>query len=259
MKTFEDFFSVPVWFYHKLGNSAEPFGNPFDRPWKQVLFRRIFFVFLFVYFLAMVSTGSTVILKCISGNILDILASVCCFIFCINGLLKESFFYRKLENMYKIANELKDMFPSTPKLQEKMKVSEYCRSIYKLFMSFALFANGFIFIWNVMPMFNSIKDYWIYGGRFRRDICYYIWYPWDYQNGSFSLYLLSYSIDVVGGVFAGVTFANIDLILCAVISQICMNFDHISRSMEQYVPTGKFEADYDFIYPFIKLHNKCLR
>lgn len=140
-----------------------------------------------------------------------------------------------------------------------MKVPEYYKNIFNVSLRFGVFANMFVFMWNVMPMINSIKDYFIYGGRFRRDLCYFIWYPWDYENGSFWMYLLSYSIDVIAGVFAGVTFTNIDLILCAVITQICMHFDHISRSMEEYVPTGNLQDDYGFIIPVIKLHRKCLR
>lgn len=259
MKTFEDFFSVPVWFYRRLGNSAEPFGSPFDRPWKQVFFRRIFFTFLFIYFWAMVLTGKTVIGSCINGSILEILASSCCFFFCVNGLLKEGFFYNKLKNMYTLANDLKDIFPNTPELQRQMNVNGYCKKISKFSVSFAAFANGFILLWNVMPIFNSTKDFLIYGGKFRRDLCYYISYPWDHQNGPFGLYLFSYFIDVIAGIFAGVTFANIDLIQSAIITLISMYLDYISKSMEEYVPTGNLRQDYDFIYPFIRLHNKCLR
>lgn len=125
MKTFEDFFTVPVWFYRKLGNSAEPFGYPFNCHWKQVLYRGIFFTFLFLYFVAMVATGYTVVLKCISLNIPDILASTCCLFFCSNGLLKESFFYRKLRNVLGVAAILKDIytqFSNPPNKNESSRI-----------------------------------------------------------------------------------------------------------------------------------------
>lgn len=260
MKAFEDFFSVPIWIYRRLGNSAEPFGPPFNRAWKQVWCKRIYYTFLSCYFVIMVSTGFTIMdMMATDGSILDILTAGSCFLFCVNGVLKESFFYYRLKDMYSLADELKAIFPSTKQIQEKMMVSEYCRKTYNLFMSYVLFSNGCGLLWGVLPAFNSTKDYFIHGGKFRRDLCYYISYPWDYEKGSFWLYLLSYYFDLVGGVFATVTFTNIDLIMCAVINQICMNLDYISRSMEEYVPTGNLQEDYDFIFPFIKLHSKCLK
>lgn len=258
--TYEDFFVVPVWFYRWLGNSAEPFGHPFDRPWKQVLFKKIFFGFLFYYFLIMSSTGYTVYSMIVeTPSTKEMLESICCVFFCISGFLKEFCFYTKLKAMHNLAIELKNMFPKTPELQEKMKTAEYCKKLFNLFLSYALFSNGFIVLWNVTPMFNSTKDYIMYGGKFRRDLCYYIWYPWDHKDSSFFVYLLTYLCDIIGGICAGVTFANIDMILCAVLTQVIMNLDYISRTIEEYVPTGNFKVDSEFMFPFIKLHIKCLK
>lgn len=252
---FDDFFKRTLYFLETCG--SEPYLVNFHRAtWKTVLIK-IYYIVGLIH-LDLLGLGECVIFKMFitdPDKMLIATSMAPCIIFIIGLNYKEYVLYAEQETIYKIFEELREIFPSTLEKQRKYKAHEYCYTMQKVELIFIASCNAFTTTFSFMPIILGCKEIFL-GGEWDRVLPYIVWYPFD-TTQPLSFHVFLYVIQLHAAYLAGVLFMGADLMMCSAISQNCMHLNYISATISNYKPKGD-PKDVVFLGSIAKYHGKIL-
>lgn len=257
MSTFEDFFKIPTRVYRNVGR------DPLDmrvKTLKEKVLSRIQCYIMFAYmFYMFVGLGYTAWKSFhIPESLTIALGALSCFIFGFSALMKEFVFMIQTKTMLSVTAELNTLFPKDFKLQTAYHVKEYHRKVNFLLTCLVTACLGFTMGWAIYPIIKLTVKMLIFGPPVEKEFAFFMDYPYDAFKSNF-IYGVTFLGEIMAALMVGTLFLSVDMILSAIIYNCCMHLDHISRTIENYIPTGDSETDLAFLDPLIKLHIKILK
>lgn len=247
--SFDSFTTVPI----KIGNLGGMVlytDGKSDYFWKTIWFWFSYFVLAEVTFsefiFLLVSFGSY-------KNFLEMTALAPCMGFCLLGLCKMLVIWNNREKLTKLINSLKEIYPNTIEEQEKWNLKIYCNESNTIMYWFAVLNFILIIFFNFMAIFVSIFNF-IKTGVYKKEMPYFLWYPYDVYTDEFMIFEINYAIQAWAGFVAIIGILATDLSFCAIVMQLCMQFDIIAGKLKEFVP-DKSKRDYKFISETVRQHN----
>lgn len=184
-------------------------------------------------------------------NFLEMTALAPCVGLCFMGLAKSATIWGNRSKITHIVRELKEIFPKTKNEQIKWNVKKYLAETNKLILVFVTAYVSAVAAFNFVPFIKSMNVY-IRDGNYPKEFPYFIWYPFDpYSEGWFGI---NYVIQMWAGFTA--TFGSVgpDVLFCSIVTQICLQYDILSKKLLAYVPENSIR-DYQFLNDCVRQHN----
>uniref|UniRef100_T1GPT4 Odorant receptor n=1 Tax=Megaselia scalaris TaxID=36166 RepID=T1GPT4_MEGSC len=187
---------------------------------------------------------------------LEATAMIPCILFIIGMNYKEYLLTDRKKDVYKVMQDLRNLFPESREAQRKYKVHEFCSVMQKVEFVFICCCISFTTVFSSMPFVVGMYKSWYLGEDYQRVLPYVVWYPFDYTK-NLPLYLFLYLFQYQGAYTASVLFVGADLLMCGAISQNCMHLHYIANMIKEYKPKGGIK-DIIFIGDIARYHGKVL-
>lgn len=261
--TFNDFMSLPVFFYHTLG--VDPYESP---SFKKVPSHWLYFVLL----LNQANMNFTFIMEFLyvvlyftnSEHIVEICMTICYLGFILISQLKTVSVFRQKAKLNDLVAELESIFPAAVrKEQDDYRVLYYkkrCRFIFRAFSGlFLLLVVTYSFYIYVRYL---IHTWLLHVPDLEKAMPFFSISPWDWHD-HWSYYIM-YTLQIGGAYTATTGHISADLSIYAVNMQLVMHFDYLSKSLTEFKiksasePNG-FVKDLASLRELILYHNKLLR
>lgn len=132
------------------------------------------------------------------------------------------------QNIWIICDKLKNLFPENHKHQIKFEIKSYINQTNLFLKSYGILFVTLIWVFNLLPIFDSYYHYhvtkiWI------RKLPYDLWYPFNpYVNILYEINYISQILLASNSMVGGIA---VDVLLCALISQICLQFKILKDEM----------------------------
>lgn len=155
-----------------------------------------------------------------------------------------------------IIDELRDLFPKSLAKQKKYKVYEYVKRTNYLIKFFCILYMLLIWMFNLLPIGDS---YLIYRRthEWKRQLPFHFWYPFDvYVTGVFEL---NYLFQIWGGFNAATAGVAVNILFCAIISQICLQLDILQKEMIGLEVGDKSGHDCNKLSRLIQKHERLIQ
>lgn len=255
---FDDFFKRGLIMQKTCG--SEPYVHNFHRAtWKTVLLR-LYYITL-IGQLNILMFGEVVIVKMYITDpeyFLAATAMVPCILFIVGMDYKEYLLRSKEKDVYKVMDDLREIFPDTLEDQIKYNAHDFCVIMQKIELLFIFCCLSFTTVFSSMPIIVGLcRVFFTDDELFGRDLPYAVWYPYDVTK-PLPLYIFSYLCQCIAAHTASVLFVGADLLMCGVIAQSCMHFQRISDLITAYKPKGGVK-DIIFLGDIAKYHGKILK
>ncbi|KAH8291754.1 hypothetical protein KR054_000224, partial [Drosophila jambulina] len=258
----EDFFRLPVIFYHTIG--LDPYDSPSAEERPGILFH-IFFAFhmtnlAFVLAMEIIFVVLSFLNK---ENFVESCMVICYIGFVIGGFLKIFSVLFKKQLMTSLVNTLNTFFPPPQQeVQEQYKVSHYLGRSLRVIKSFSGLYLTLVAVYN---LFN-VTQYTLKSLRHSTDaeqiLPYSPFAPWDYSaNWRFYLTYLSQSM---AGYTATTAHISADLMIFSVTMQVVMHFDRLATALREFQvraatgSDGGADEDLKELSSLIAYHNQIL-
>lgn len=249
----EDFFLVPIFFYNCIGSSVQPFGRP--NSIKKA--KKVFYIFMLNYStLYCLYTAAYVYYAFGEGNFVDGLTACSSFVVGFMSVAKNLNFSYEIRAMTQIKKELEALFPSEED-QKRYKVKDYQSRNHRVFYYYGLSSMISCTSWVLTPIAIGIFNYILTGVPYERNLPFYAHYFYDTKS-NILVYTTTYFLEIISGFVVSILYFGTDMIMCCIVMQLCMHFDYISTTLEDYKPTGVSRSDQEFLLPMIDLHKRCL-
>lgn len=258
---FNDFISIPLKFLYSIG--VIPFhlldANNKYPPNSFRIFPLILFVLSFLN-LGLLVIGEMIFFVKTFGNFVNFIeetALVLCIGFILLSFVKVITISWKKDQMSRLMTNLERLFPKTKDIQCDYKIEKYLHQTMLLTRIYSIVQMGMIWCFNFYPMSETIIGY-VRHRTWKVDFPYYIWYPFNpYAPGFFELNYLS---QMWAAYVAAAAILAADVLLCGVVIQICMHFDHLKQKIIELKPT-KYNRNIEFarLKQYIKTHNEIIR
>lgn len=132
-----------------------------------------------------------------------------------------------------LITELLRIYPVTPTDQREYNVHDYSKRTVRLMTVYTWLQMVMIWLYNLNPLVDTIIGY-TGAGTWKVNLPYIIWYPFDpYPRVWFELNYLS---QIWAAYVASAGMLATDLLLCGMVMEICMHFDHLSRTLLKLRP-----------------------
>lgn len=162
-----------------------------------------------------------------------------------------------------LITELNRIFPITPTDQVAYNANDYSKRTVRIMTVYTWLQMVMIWLFNLNPLVDTIIGY-ISAGTWEMTLPYIIWYPFDpYPRGWFELNFLT---QIWAGYASSAGMLATDLLLCGMVMEICMHFDHLSRTLLSLRPgvsridgNLNFVKDHAILQECIHRHKKILR
>ncbi|KAL5286421.1 GPROR8.2 family protein [Megaselia abdita] len=254
---FEEFFKIPTRIYRNIGR--DPLNMSVRTLKEKVLLTlQCYIMFAYFSYLFIGQAWNAWDNFHSRDTLLIAFGAASCDGFCVAALLKEIVFAIQNKTMLSVTAELKNLFPKDLKMQEAYKALEYRKKTTFLLTSLVCACLGFTMGWAVYPIIKPTIKLAIFGPPFEKEFAFYIKYPYDQYGSNFNFIITTLG-ELIGGIMSGTLFLSVDLILSAIIYNCCMHMDYISRTIENYIPTGDDVIDLGVLDPLIKLHINILK
>nr|AOE48078.1 putative odorant receptor OR12 [Scaeva pyrastri] len=155
-----------------------------------------------------------------------------------------------------ILREFELIYPKTMELQRDYQIEKFYRllkPIMKLYAGLCLM-NTFYYLF--FPLVKSVSACLLFGVKFDFPLPLFIWYPYD-PKGNWTLYLLTYGMQLYGSLLTAVGYLTADLFLVSSVEQLCIHFNYVSLRFEQFEPSSD-ENNHRYLARIVKHHIKCL-
>lgn len=163
-----------------------------------------------------------------SKNFIKIIESIVYTGFAVLSVSKVLIFFVNRNSASFIIKELQSLFPKTFVTQEKYKVREYIQHTNYLIRFFSVLYMLLIWMFNLLPIGDSVLTY-IHTGVWKRQLPYHFWYPFDKHQLEF--YIVTFIFEIWGAFNAASAAVAVNILFCAIISQICMQFTILQREL----------------------------
>lgn len=265
----KNFTAIPLIFFNTLG--VQPFQvlDANNRP----LTGRSFTTFLawilfFVGYTNMVLLvlGEIVYFLLTFGqfnNFVELTEVMLCIGFILLSIVKVATVIGQRQKTNLLISELSRIFPITLSDQSAYNTEDYTKRTVRMMTVYTWLQMMMIWLFNLTPLVDTIIGY-ISAGTWEMNLPYIIWYPFDpYPRGWFEVNFVS---QIWAGYGSSAGMLATDLLLCGMVMEICMHFDHLSRTLNGLRP-GVAQTDSDRIsrkddavlHECIQRHKKILR
>lgn len=260
--TFNDFMSLPLFFYHTVG--VDPYESTGS---KTVPSRWLYLNFL----LHVTNMGFNFFFECAfvllyykdSESIVDVCMTICYIGFVSVSQLKTFSVWRQKAKLTALIREMESMFPlPTREEQDKYQADFYLRRC-------RFFLRGFSGLYLLLVVTYSfyiyvryaIQHWLLHSVEAEKAMPYFSLSPWNWHD-HWSYYLM-YLLQVWGAYTATTGHISADILIYAVNMQIVMHFDYLSKALEEFrIQTGQvaqgYAKDLKLLQDLISYHNKLL-
>lgn len=160
------------------------------------------------------------------------------------------------EHMNSLLTDLQALYPTTYEEQQSYRVKKYYLQSRRVMRMYAHIQMFMIWCFNLFPFAETLMLY-ASDGVWEVVFPYLIWYPFNpYPRGIFEfLYASQFWAAYVSA--AGIL--AVDMLLCGIVTQICMQFDDLKRKFLNLTPTGRFHEDMPLLKSYIQKHSEIIR
>ncbi|XP_062120799.1 odorant receptor 67a [Drosophila sulfurigaster albostrigata] len=262
--TFNDFMSLPLFFYHTIG------VDPYESTSSNYVQSR----WLYVNFMVHVTNmGFNFVMECMfvvlyykdTESIVDVCMTICYVGFVLVSQLKTISVWRQKSKLNALVREMESIFPSPNRVeQQKYRVDYYLRRC-------RFFLRGFSGLYLVLVVTYSfyiyvkylIQHWLMQSTEVEKAMPYFSISPWDWHN-NWSYYLM-YLLQVLGAYTATTGHISADILIYAVNMQLVMHFDYLSNELAEFKNdaamlhgTKSYAKDLKLLQDLISYHNKLL-
>lgn len=179
------------------------------------------------------------------------------------GILKSYFFIRNSRSIKKLYKKFGDIFPISMEDRLAYRVDEYYWPKWITTILYMQLCALTIILF--VPFAESIFEYvgaLISLGYGNAKFGYYRMYEetsYGFGHHNFLGYVVSYSLDVMNALYSAIWMICTDIWLVAFALQLCMHFDYISRTLENYEPhMERSQDDQKVLAGLVRKHQTIL-
>lgn len=224
---FESFIRVPEIFYDMIGIAR--YGEPRDT--LKARLKQLFF---------WCSYANTIFCLCIehvyffkaagsSSNFLELTALAPCIGFTALSIVKIMTIKLNEAKVNGILDRLNELFPRTLQEQKLYRTYQYNLESQVVMKSFSVLYMILIWIFNLLPLVSMLVNY-LSKGVLVKELPYFMWYWYDWQKEG--LYELTLFHQTWGAFDSAVFNLCTDLMFCAIILLICLQFDVLAHRLK---------------------------
>uniref|UniRef100_A0A182J3P9 Uncharacterized protein n=1 Tax=Anopheles atroparvus TaxID=41427 RepID=A0A182J3P9_ANOAO len=235
---FESFIRVPEIFFTLIGVSRYGEAKGTLRAYlKQALFwssyANTFFCLIIEHIYFVKAAGNFT-------NFLQLTALAPCMGFTALSFVKIMTIKLHEAKLIDILRRLDELFPKTTTLQTRYGVYQYNRESQVVMKSFSVLYMTLIWIFNLLPLASMVVGYCT-DGTWHKQLPYFMWYWYDWHKpGYFELTFLHQNW---GGFDSAVFNLSTDLMFCAIILLLCLQFDIVAYRLKHARPDDHEELN----------------
>lgn len=192
------------------------------------------------------------------GNLsfLDMTNLILCIGFIMMCFAKTFAILFQSERMNSLLTDLQAIYPTTLDEQDGYRAKIYYLSSQRVMKMYAFIQMFMIWCFNLFPFAETLMQWWA-DSTWEVVFPYLIWYPFNpYPRVLFEfLYASQFWAAYVSA--AGIL--AVDMLLCGIVTQICMQFDDLKRKFFKLEPTGNFQHDRVILSEYIARHAEIIR
>lgn len=228
---FESFIRVPEIFFAMIGVAR--YGEP-----KRTL--RAYLKHL-LFWSSCINTGFCLVIEHIyfvkaAGNFtnfLQLTALAPCMGFTALSFVKIMTIKLNETKLTDMLHRLDALFPSTVALQQRYGVYQYNRESQVVMKSFSILYMILIWMFNLLPLVSMVAGY-VSDGTWHKQLPYFMWYWYDWHRpGYFAVTFLHQNW---GGFVSAVFYLSTDLMFCAIVLLLCLQFDIVAYRLSHALP-----------------------
>lgn len=263
--TFNDFMSLPLFFYHTIG--VDPYESISSKP---VPSRWLYLNFL----MHVTNMGFNFLMECTlivlyykdPERIVEVCMTICYVGFVLVSQLKTFSVWRQKEKLSILVREIEAIFPaSIRREQRKYQVEYYHRRCRFFSRSFSGLYLILVVTYSFYIYVRYLIQHWILkSSDAEKAMPYFSISPWDWHN-NWSYYLM-YLLQVWGAYTATTGHISSDILIYSVNMQLVMHFDYLSKQLAEFQlikQTGNgakcFAKDLKLLQDLISYHDRLLR
>ncbi|XP_055913169.1 odorant receptor 85c-like [Eupeodes corollae] len=149
---------------------------------------------------------------------------------------------------------LKEIYPTTKEHQRDYQLANYLSKVKFVMHLFVFMYMLLIWSFNLFAVLQYAIAMAV-GRPIEQFLPYHVYLPWEWHNTPW--YYVLNATEILAGYTAASGFIASDLLLCAIVSQICMHFDYINRKVAEYSPKGG-KDDLLYLNRMVEYHQKVL-
>lgn len=160
------------------------------------------------------------------------------------------------EHMNSLLTDLQVIYPMSIEEQKGYRVKKYYLESRRVMKMYTFIQMFMIWCFNLFPFAETLMLY-ASNGKWEVVFPYIIWYPFDpYPRGLFEFL---YASQFWAAYVAAAGILAVDMLLCGIVIQICMQFDDLKRKFLHFTPTGKLNLDMAILRGYIEKHSEIVR
>ncbi|XP_019891102.2 odorant receptor 49a-like [Musca domestica] len=185
-------------------------------------------------------------------------------IYNVAAIVKSLFFFRNLKSLKSLLQRFRDIFPISREDRLAYRVNDYYWPKWiTTILYMQLFALSIILF---LPFVEAVYEYFgalLTVGYANAKFGYYRMYPettYGINHYNPLGYIIVYTMDIMNGHYCTVWMMGPDVWLVAFSIQLCMHFDYVSRTLENYKPSKKRAAqDLRVLAELVRKHQTVLK
>ncbi|XP_055847688.1 odorant receptor 85b-like [Episyrphus balteatus] len=250
---FEKFIKIANFFYLCVG--IEPYKNSNQTSKNSIILALVFYItsinlnFYFIFELVFIyvafSTGT---------NFTEAIQTASYSGFIITSDCKMLSVWYKKKVLTNLIKNLKEIYPISRKQQTDYNLKNYLRDVTFVMYLFVFMYMVLIWFFNLFAILQYTIAM-VMDRPIEQFLPYHVWLPWDWKNTPWYYFLNA--TEILAGYTAASGFIASDLLLCALVTQICMHLDYIHRKIEEFTPNGG-KDDLIYLNRMIAYHQKIL-
>lgn len=132
-----------------------------------------------------------------------------------------------------VTDLLDSLFPKSQKEQEKFGTKKYLDALKIQNRSYEILMPLLIAVFAISPIIISISKYFFVGGKFERNLPYFVWFPAGVNGSDPIIFEIFYLIAALGA-FSCIIVLAIDLLYCSLLTVLSMEFDILRAKFEEF-------------------------
>ncbi|XP_058825003.1 odorant receptor 85b-like [Topomyia yanbarensis] len=240
---FESFIRVPEIFYDMIGMMR--YGE--SRNTTKARFKRLFFWSSYANTIFCLIIEHIYFIKAAGNftNFLELTALAPCIGFTALSIVKIMTIKLNETKLNGILDRLNEIFPRTHLEQERYRTYQYNLESQVVMKSFSVLYMILIWIFNLLPLVSMLVKY-LTSGVLEKELPYFMWYWYDWNKEGY--YEITFFHQNWGAFDSAVYNLCTDLMFCAIILLICLQFDIIAYRLKHA------KDDYRELVGCIELH-----
>ncbi|XP_055545330.1 odorant receptor 85b-like [Wyeomyia smithii] len=240
---FESFIRVPEIFYDMIGIAR--YGEPRDT--MKARLKQLFFWSSYANTIFCLIIEHIYFIKAAGNftNLLELTALAPCIGFTVLSIVKIMTVKMNEAKLNGILDRLNELFPTSQLDQKRYRTYQYNLESQVVMKSFSVLYMILIWIFNLLPLVSMLVNY-VSREVLEKELPYFMWYWYDWNTEGY--YELTFLHQVWGGFDSAVFNLCTDLMFCAIILLICLQFDIIAYRLKNAT------NDYRELVSCIELH-----